>query len=58
MILSTFENENRTANVCKQGGEYVIMLYEGGNYLRTELAINENNADLIADKWVLNEIKS
>lgn len=58
MILNTYENENKTANVCKQGADYVIMLYTDGNYIRTETALNENDADLIADKWVLNEIKS
>jgi hypothetical protein len=57
MILSTFEHENRTANVCKQSGEYVTMFYQDNNYIRTELARNEDDAELIADKWVFNEIK-
>jgi len=58
MILSTYEEGNRTANVCKQGNEYVTMLYENNNYLRTESARNEENAEIIAEDWVLNEIKS
>jgi hypothetical protein len=58
MILSTFENENRTANVCKQSGEYVTMLYQDSNYIRTELALTEDDAEGIAENWVFNEIKN
>ena len=58
MILSTYEHENKTANVCKQGSEYVIMFYTDGNYIKSELALNETEADDIADRWVFNEIKS
>jgi hypothetical protein len=53
MILSTYEEENRTANVCKQAGEYVIMLYEDGNYLRSEVALSEGSAEVVAEDWVL-----
>ena len=53
MILSTYEEENRTANVCKEADEYVIMLYEDGNYLRSEVALSESSAEVVAEDWVL-----
>jgi hypothetical protein len=43
---------NRSANVCRQGIEWVTMLYENEEYLRTELARNENEAETIAENWV------
>ena len=58
MILSTYENGNRLANVCKQGGEYVIMCYEDSNYIKTLASYNEQTAEDLADDWILNEIKS
>ena len=53
MILSTYEHENKSANVCKQGSEYVIMFYEDKNYLRSEIALSESSAEIIAEDWVL-----
>ena len=53
MILSTYEEENRTANVCKQAGEYVIMFYEDGNYLHSEVALSKGSAEAVAEDWVL-----
>jgi len=52
MILSNYAHENRTANVCKQSGEYVIMCYEDGHYIRSEIALSETSADDIAEDWV------
>jgi hypothetical protein len=53
MILSTYEEGNRTANVCKHDGEYVIMFYEDGKYLRSEGALTESSAEVDAEDWVL-----
>jgi hypothetical protein len=55
MIISTYENEKRTANVCKQGSEWVVMCYESNQYLKDILAVNENQAELIADQWLNHE---
>ena len=53
MILSTYNEGNRTANVCKQEEEYVIMFYEDRNYLRSEVALSESSAEVVAEDWVL-----
>lgn len=53
MILSTYEEGNRTANVCKQDSNYVIMFYEDGNYLRSEVALSESSAEVVAEDWIL-----
>jgi hypothetical protein len=58
MILSTYNEGNRSANICKQDGNYVIMFYEDGHYIRSEVSLNENAADDVAEDWVFNEIKS
>jgi hypothetical protein len=52
MIISTFENENRASNVCRQQGKWVVMLYEGDDYIKTEHADNEYSAEEIAENWV------
>jgi hypothetical protein len=52
MILSEFMEGNRSANVCKQQGQWVTMLYENGNYIRDEIALNENEAEAAAERWV------
>ena len=55
MILSTYEEGNRLANVCKQGKEWVAMVYEDGQYLKTLLASSESHAEILAEDWVLNK---
>ena len=52
MILSEFMEGNRSANVCKQQGEWVTMLYENGNYIKDEFALTELEAEARAEKWV------
>lgn len=52
MIISTYENEKRAANVCKQGNEWVVMCYEDNEYLKDIVTLNENQAELIADQWL------
>jgi hypothetical protein len=54
MILSTYEEGNRLANVCKQGVEWVAMVYENGQYLKTLLATSESDAEVLAEDWVSN----
>lgn len=52
MILSEFMEGNRSANVCKQQGEWVTMLYENEQYIRSEFALTEDEAEAAAERWV------
>ena len=54
MILSTFENNNKSANVCKIAGEYEIMFYKDNSYLKSQVTFTEQQAENIAEEWVLN----
>jgi hypothetical protein len=53
MILSTFKNDNKSANVCKIAGEYEVMFYKDNSYLSSQLALTEQQAENIAEDWVL-----
>jgi hypothetical protein len=53
MIVSTYEEGIRTANVCKQSKDWVVMTYENAEHLKTILARNEEDAEIIAEDWVL-----
>jgi hypothetical protein len=54
MILSTFENNNKSANVCNIAGEYEVMFYKDNSYLNNQVALTEQQAKNIAKDWVLN----
>lgn len=55
MIISEYfgDDGSRHANVCKQDREWVVMIYEHKEYIKTILARNEDEADEIAEDWVL-----
>jgi hypothetical protein len=53
MILSTYQEGNKTANVCKQQHEWVVMVYENDNYIETILATSEANAEELAEDYVM-----
>jgi len=53
MILSTFENNNKSANVCKIAGEYELMFYKDNSYLKSQVTFTEQQAENIAEDWVL-----
>jgi hypothetical protein len=53
MILSTFENNNKSANVCKIAGEYEVMFYKDNSYLSSQVTLTEQQAENIAEDWVL-----
>ena len=55
MIISEYfgDDGSRHANVCRQDKEWVVMIYENKEYLKTILARNEYEADEIAEDWVL-----
>jgi len=53
MILSTFENNNKSANVCKIAGEYEVMFYKDNSYLNSQVTLTEQQAKNIAKDWVL-----
>lgn len=53
MIVGTYEEGVRTANVCKQSSDWVVMVYENNEYQRSILARNKDEAEIIAEDWVL-----
>lgn len=53
MIFSTYEEGNKSANVCVQQGQWVVMIYENDQYLETLLATSESNAEVIAENYVM-----
>lgn len=55
MIISTFEGEGRSANVCRQGSQWIVMCYENNQYLKDAVALNEQAAEDIADNWINHE---
>lgn len=55
MIVSSFEIENRQANVCRQGREWVVMCYENSQFIKDLIALREDDAELLADKWLHHE---
>ena len=54
MILSTFENGNKVANVCKIAGEYEVMLYIDNKFVKSQVVYNEQSGENFAEDWVLN----
>ena len=54
MILSTFENGNKAANVCKIAGEYEVMLYIDNKFVKSQVVYNEQSGENFAEDWVLN----
>jgi excinuclease UvrABC nuclease subunit len=55
MILSTYEEGNKSAIVCLQGKEFVVQYYQDNNYLRAIILNREQDAEVEAEKWVLGE---
>jgi len=53
MIISTFQEGNKTANVCKQQGAWVVMVYDSEEYIETILAHSEAYAEEIAEDYVM-----
>ena len=53
MILSTFENNNKAANVCKIAGEYEVMFYINNEYIGNQVTLTEQQAEDVAEDWVL-----
>ena len=52
MIVSSFESENRHANVCLQDKEWVVMCYENNEFVQEHVALNEQSAEDKAENWV------
>jgi hypothetical protein len=53
MILSTYEQDNKSANVCLQQHQWAVMIYENNQYLKTVLANSEVDAEEIAEDYVM-----
>lgn len=53
MIISTYEEGNKAANVCLQQGEWVVMLYENSQYTETLVANSESKAEIMAEDYVM-----
>lgn len=52
MIISTFEEDNKMANVCKQQGEWVVMYYKDDEYIYSDTAYNQEHAEKLAEDWI------
>lgn len=55
MIISKFEGEDRSANVCRHSKEWVVMCYKNDNFIKELIALNEQIAEDIAENWIYNE---
>jgi hypothetical protein len=55
MIHHTYESGIRAANVCKQQGQWVVMMYEHNQYKQTVSVLSESRAEVVAEDWVYNE---
>ena len=53
MILSTFENANKKAEVWQDGGILVIKFYENNQYLHMQIAGILADAEDVANNWTL-----
>jgi len=53
MIIHTFQEGNRTANICKQLSEWIVMYYEDDAYISSDTALNEEHAEELAEDYVL-----
>jgi hypothetical protein len=54
MILHHFENENKSSTVSHSQGEFIVMKYIDNNYIDEEVALNEEQAEIKAEDWVIN----
>ena len=55
MIVSRFEGEGRTANVCKHDREWVVMCYINEEFVEEFVVLNEQDAEDKAENWIYNE---
>ena len=55
MIVSSFEEGNKSANVCIQGKEYIVQHYINNEFMHASICNSEQDAELEAEKWVLGE---
>lgn len=55
MIISEFKQDNRSANVCLQQKKWVTMLYENDSFIKELVAWTEEDAEVIADRWINHE---
>jgi hypothetical protein len=53
MVLSTFEEGNKSATVCIQGREYVVQHYINNEFMHASICNNEQTAEIEAENWVL-----
>jgi hypothetical protein len=52
MILNTFENGSKKAEVCTQDNILVIKYYEDDEYLYMQIAGIQKDAETVAEAWV------
>jgi hypothetical protein len=53
MVLSTFEEGNKSATVCIQGREYVVQHYINNQFIHASIFNKEQAAEIEAENWVL-----
>jgi len=53
MILSTFEEGDKSATVCLQGKEYIVQHYKDNQFVYASICNNEQDAEILAEDWTL-----
>ena len=53
MILSTYMEGNKKADVCKKDNEFIVHYYLDNELVKTKQTYDEENAEILAEDWVL-----
>jgi len=57
MIISTFEEGNKSATVCLQGKDYIVQHYTNNEFIHASIFTKEQDAEIEAENWVLGEME-
>lgn len=53
MIITAFEGEGRSANVCLHDSTtWVVMCYENEQYKKSMQVLDEDTAEILAENWI------
>ena len=53
MIITAFEGEGRSANVCLHDSTtWVVMCYENEQYKKYMQVLDEDTAEILAENWI------
>jgi len=53
MILSEFMEGNKKADVCKENDKFIVNYYLNNELVKTKPAYDEEDAEILAEDWVL-----